>query len=69
MVKTVFVASVLTGFVSFAALNLFVEVCQARPMPANFCRELRHIDRRTQPLTYRDTKEACIWDWNNPIKR
>lgn len=38
-------------------------------MPLSFCKELRHIDARKQPITYRDTFDACRWDFAHPVKR
>lgn len=57
---------ILALIISLIAFVTGVSRSSGATMPHGFCKELRHIDRHKQPLTYRDTRDACIWDWNHP---
>lgn len=37
-------------------------------MPLSFCKELKGISNHIS-LAYKDTKAACIWDYDNPRRK
>lgn len=58
---------ILATFVGLLYCASWCDAAYAKPMPLQFCRELRGLPLHS--AAYRDTLDACRWDYAHPRRR